>query len=121
MRIDKYIWHVRLFKTRSKATKACKEGKVLVNSENVKPSFELQEKDLIGIRKSGVILEYTVLGFPANRVGAALVPDYLKDCTAEEVKAKLKTIQIAQKQYRSYGTGKPSKKDRRALQKFFKK
>lgn len=119
MRVDKYIWHTRLFKTRSVATKACKEGKVTVNDKGVKPSHELNENDTIGVRTNGVVLYYKVLGFPKNRVGAKLVADYLCDVTPNDTKEKLKTIQESQRQYRGYGTGKPSKKDRRDINKFF--
>ena len=119
MRVDKYIWHTRLFKTRSKATKACKDGKVLVNEAGVKPSYELNKNDTIGIRQNGVILSYKVIDFPKNRVGAKLVADFMVDVTPEETKEKLQTIQESQRQYRGYGTGKPSKKDRRDINKFF--
>lgn len=120
IRIDKYIWAVRLFKTRSLATKEVKNGKVKVNGTDIKPSYEVKVGDEIELRKQGSAFTYKVLDLLEKRVGAKLVPDYLKDITPEEEIEKFKMKQIVQRQYtQQYGKGKPGKKDRRELDNFW--
>ncbi len=118
VRIDKFIWCVRLSKTRSKATEKVKKGKVLLNGVQVKPSKEVQEGDEVGIRKHTSTFLYTVKDTLSNRVGAKLVENYIRDITPQEEIEKYKTFQAAQSSYRHHGTGKPSKKDRRAIASF---
>jgi ribosome-associated heat shock protein Hsp15 len=118
VRIDKFIWCCRLSKTRSKATESIKKGKVKLNNDNVKPSKEVQIGDLIQINKANAVFEYKVLSLLKNRVGAKLVEEYIKDVSKQEEVDKYKTYQAAQKTYRQYGTGKPTKKDRRSLEEF---
>ena len=117
-RIDKYLWAVRLFKTRSLAAEQCKTQKVLVNQEVVKASRELKPGDLIQVKKNTAIFSYRVLNLLENRVGAPLVKDYLEDITPEAELEKYKTYQLAQREYRDFNLGKPSKSDRRKLRKF---
>ncbi|MEN8811400.1 MAG: S4 domain-containing protein, partial [Flavobacteriales bacterium] len=76
-RIDSFLWSVRLYKTRSKATEACKKNRILINEAEAKPSKEVKVGDVILIRKSGVKFEYKVLEILSIRVGAKLVPDYI--------------------------------------------
>jgi ribosome-associated heat shock protein Hsp15 len=118
VRVDKFVWCSRLAKTRSKATDLIKKGKVRLNNENVKPSKEIQIGDTLQIMKANATFEYKVLALLKNRVGAKLVADYINDITKEEEIEKYKTYRVAQQTYKQYGTGKPSKKDRRDLDDF---
>jgi ribosome-associated heat shock protein Hsp15 len=117
-RIDSFLWSVRLYKTRSKATEACKKNRILINEAEAKPSKEVKAGDVILIRKSGVKFEYKVLEILSKRVGAKLVPDYILEITKIEELEKLKLQQLAQKTYRDKGAGRPTKKDRRDLEEF---
>ena len=117
-RIDSFLWSVRLFKTRSKATGACRKNSILVNGAEVKASKEVRKKDVILIKKSGIKYEYEVLEVLSKRVGAKLVPDYLIEITKVEEKEKLKLQQLAQKTYRGKGAGRSTKKDRRDIEDF---
>ena len=117
-RLDKYVWSVRLAKTRSQAADAISKGKVKLNGENVKPAKDVKIGDEINIIKHTATFTYKVLNILDRRVGAKLVPDYLLDITPEEEIEKLKMFQVSQKSYRAHGTGKPSKKDRRDLDDF---
>lgn len=117
-RLDKYVWSVRLAKTRSQAADAISKGKVKLNGENVKPAKDVKVGDEINVIKHTATFSYKVLNMLDRRVGAKLVPDYLLDITPEEEIEKLKVFQISQKSYRAHGTGKPSKKDRRDLDDF---
>ncbi len=119
MRIDKYIWAVRIFKTRSLATKECKSNHVIVNDELVKPSRLLTIDDEIVVKKGPVFFSYKVLDFPKSRVGAKLVPEYVQDITPKEELHKLDMIREANRAVRDKGLGRPTKKDRRALNKYF--
>lgn len=121
VRIDKYIWAVRLSKTRSKATELIKKKKVRLNGEEVKPAKEVQEGDKIEILKNNAVFTYKIKALLEKRVGAKLVADYLIDITAPEEIEKFETYRAAQSSYRAYGTGKPNKKDRRALEEFLKR
>ena len=118
-RIDKYLWAVRLFKTRSLAAKHVKSAKVLIKGEAVKSSKELKIGDQFSVKKNTAIFSYEVINLLEKRVGAKLVPDYLRDITPIEEVEKYKAYQTAQNQYRQTGFGKPSKKDRRNINKFF--
>ncbi len=117
-RLDKYVWSVRLAKTRSQAADAISKGKVKLNKENVKPAKDVKIGDEINIHKHTAVFTYKVLQLLDRRVGAKLVPDYLIDITPEEEIEKLKMFQLSQKSYRQHGTGKPTKKDRRDLDDF---
>lgn len=114
-RIDKYLWAVRLFKTRSEATDACKGGKVKVNGENAKPSKMLKTGDVVTVRKSTVTYTYRVLQPAEKRLGAKLVPDYAENLTPQseidKLNAPVETFFVR----RDRGTGRPTKKDRREL------
>lgn len=120
VRIDKYLWCVRLSKTRSKATELVKKGKVKLNNEDVKPSREVNIGDTVSIIKHTTTFSYKIKDLLKNRVGAKLVDEYVIDVTPQSEIDKYKTYQAAQASYRSHGTGKPSKKERRALESFKK-
>ena len=118
MRIDKFLWCVRLFKTRSLATEQVKLGKVLSKNEELKPSKELKIGDEIQIKRGPVVFSYKVLAFPKARQGAKLVSAYLQETTNEEEKRKWLLLQEQLKLTRERGTGRPTKKDRREMDSF---
>jgi len=118
-RLDKFIWAVRLFKTRTLASAECKKNHVLINGEASKPSKNLKVNDVVSIKKGGVLFSYKVLAELEKRVGAKLVADYMKDVTSAEEIEKYKTMQMAQKVYRQNGLGRPTKKDRRDINDFW--
>lgn len=121
IRIDKFVWCVRLAKTRSIATEQVKKGKVKLNGEGIKPSRTVKVGDEIGIVKHTATFTYKVKAILERRVGAKLVQDYIIDTTTEEELAKFKVFQLAQQFYRKNGTGKPTKKERRSLDDFLNK
>ncbi len=118
MRIDKFLWCVRLFKTRSLATEQVKLGKVLSRNEELKPSKELKIGEEIQIKRGPVVFSYKVLAFPKARQGAKLVSAYLQETTTEEEKRKWLLLQEQLKLTRDRGTGRPTKKDRREMDSF---
>lgn len=118
MRVDKYLWCIRVFKTRSIATDACKENRVSVNGDTVKPAREVKIGEKITIRKGAIHFECKVVAIPKSRVGAAIVVDYATDITSEEELEKLKMIREGENQ-RPKGVGRPTKRDRRDIDRFF--
>ncbi|MBM71587.1 MAG: RNA-binding protein [Crocinitomicaceae bacterium] len=112
MRIDKYIWAIRVAKTRSMASSLCRDGKVEVDGKKVKASKVLKEGEEFTIRKGAIFYTYKVLSFPKSRVGASLVSDYSEDITSKEQLEKLEMIKLANID-RPKGLGRPTKKDRR--------
>ncbi|GAB2778329.1 RNA-binding S4 domain-containing protein [Salinimicrobium soli] len=119
MRVDKFLWCVRYFKTRSIATEACKQGKVRVQDAIIKPSREVFPGDKIVVRKNQINYELEVLDLPQSRVGAKLVNLYINDITPKEEFAKLELLKYSRDYYRKKGTGRPTKKDRRELDDWF--
>lgn len=119
MRVDKLVWCLRLTKTRSLATDLVKKGKVKVNESEIKPSREVKPKDVITILRHSAKFEFLVLEIPKSRLGPKLVPEFLKDVTQPEELDKYELYLTSQKTYRNYGTGKPTKKDRRDLDDFW--
>lgn len=117
-RIDKYVWSVRLTKTRSIATELASKGKIKLNGEQAKPSKEVKVGDIISIQKNNATFSYKVLQLLNNRVGAKLVAEYVLDITDPIEIEKYKSYQLAQSSYRQIGTGRPSKKDRRDISDF---
>jgi ribosome-associated heat shock protein Hsp15 len=115
MRVDKYLWCIRYYKTRSVATTACRTGKVKIKGDNVKPSREVYPGDQIQIRKDQVDYLIEVLDIPESRLGAKLVDIYRKDITPKENLEKLELLKYSKDYYRKKGTGRPTKKDRREL------
>ena len=115
MRIDKYLWCVRYYKTRSIATTACKKGQVKVNGASVKPSREVFPTDKIELRKDQIIYQVTVNDLPPNRVGAKLVDLYRTDTTPKSAFEAQELLKYSKDYYRKKGTGRPTKKDRRDI------
>ena len=114
-RIDKYLWAIRAFKTRSEATEACKGNKVRLNGEAAKASRDVRPGDLIEVRKGPVQYSWRVKALLEKRVGAALVPDYAEDLTPESEKEKLHAPVETFFVRRERGAGRPTKKDRRDI------
>ena len=114
-RIDKWLWAVRIFKTRAMATEACSGGKVKINETAVKASRKIITGDLIQVRKGVVKHLYCVLKIAEKRMGAKLVPNFLDDITPEEELAKLKSSQKQSIQIREKGQGRPTKRERRMM------
>ncbi len=115
MRVDKFLWCVRYFKTRSLATNACKTGKVKIKGANVKPSREVFPQDKITIRKNQINYEIEVLDVPTSRLGAKLVGLYINDITPKEAFESLELLKYSKDYYRKKGVGRPTKKDRRDI------
>jgi len=115
MRIDKFLWHTRYFKTRNIATNACKKGHVRINECVVKPSREVFPMDAVVVRKNQINFQFTVLDIPNNRIGAKLVDIYRKDTTPKEAFENEEMVKYAKKYYRQKGMGRPTKKDRREI------
>ncbi|MCR5861878.1 RNA-binding S4 domain-containing protein [Flavobacterium sp. J372] len=115
MRIDKYLWCVRYYKTRSIATQACQKGHITINGQQVKPSRDVFAGDKITVRRDQINYMLTVLDIPANRVGPKLVDIYRKDETPPEAFEHLELLRLSKEHYRAKGTGRPTKKDRREL------
>lgn len=119
MRIDKYLWCIRLFKTRSIATEACKKGHVKIDGTNLKPSKDVFGNEEITIRKNQINYKIKILDIPPNRVGAKLVDLYRKDLTPKEEFEKTELLKYAKDYYRKKGTGRPTKKDRRDIEDYY--
>jgi len=122
IRIDKFLWSVRLYKTRTLATDACKKGWVMVNKSNVKPSRTLKIGEIIFVKTDFIFRQFKVLQPLHNRVGAKLVENYIVEVTPDEDLLKLKTIKELDpfgKVQRETGTGRPTKKERRDLEDYF--
>lgn len=115
VRIDKFLWAVRLFKTRTLAANACKMGRILINGNNIKSSAKLNGDETLTVRKPPVTYTYKIKDLTENRVGAKLVGNFLEDITPEEEKLKLDLSHSAPVAYREKGTGRPTKKERRII------
>ena len=118
MRIDKYLWCTRYFKTRNMATQACKKGSIRIGDSIVKPSREVFPGDEISVRKNQINYSLEVLEIPPNRVGAKLVGLYRTDTTSKEAFENQEMLKFAKHHYRKKGQGRPTKKDRRDLEDF---
>ena len=121
MRVDKFLWCVRYFKTRSQATQACKKGHVKVNNDKVKPSREVFPTDEIGLRKNQIDYKIEVLDIPKSRIGAKLTNIYIIDKTPKEEFKAQDALKYSQDYYRKKGTGRPTKKDRRDIDEYLEK
>lgn len=118
MRLDKFLWCVRYFKTRSQAAEAIKKNRVQVNGGVAKSSREVTPADKIIVRKDQIDYEFEVLQMPKSRLGAKLVSLYIVDRTSKEELEKRELRKLSQDYYRSKGEGRPTKKDRRDLDDF---
>ena len=118
IRFDKFVWFVRLTKTRSIATELISKGKIRINGLDVKPSKDVKVSDVIHVLKNSAVFTYKIKALIDKRVGPKLVIDYLEDITPLEEIEKFKLYVDSQSVYRQNGTGKPTKKDRRSLDDF---
>lgn len=119
VRVDKYLWAMRIYKTRSIATDACKCGRVKINGVEVKPSRMFHVGDIFTVRKGPITYTYRILQLWGNRLGAKMVPEYLQDITPKEQLELLELACYAAQSGRDRGTGRPTKKDRRDIEQFF--
>lgn len=116
MRIDKYLWCIRYYKTRNIATTACKKGQVQINGQVAKPSREVFPTDKIAVRKNQINYQLTVLDIPNSRVSAKLVSIYAVDTTPKEALEHSDLLKYSKDHYRKKGAGRPTKKDRRDIE-----
>lgn len=117
-RIDKWLWAARIFKTRTIASDACKNGRVAVNGVNVKPSRMVKVGDVISVRKPPVTYSFKILKTIEQRVGAKLLPDIYENVTPQSQYELLEMSRISGFVDRARGTGRPTKKERRAMDAF---
>ena len=127
VRVDKYLWAMRIYKTRSIAADACKNGRITMvqscpdgakNGVQLKPSRTFHVGDTFNVRKGPITYTYRVLQLTENRLGAKLVPEYLRDCTSPEQLEILELARMAGNGVRDRGLGRPTKKDRRDIETF---
>ncbi|HEU5081203.1 MAG TPA: S4 domain-containing protein [Opitutaceae bacterium] len=118
-RIDKWLWAVRVFKTRSLATDACRAGSVEVNGQPAKPARDVRSGETITVRQGLVFRTFRVLGIPKSRVGPKLVAAFSEDKTPPEEFAKARERSVQQVLAREKGSGRPTKKERRDLEQLF--
>ncbi|MDO5616679.1 MAG: S4 domain-containing protein [Cruoricaptor ignavus] len=115
MRIDKFLWSVRIYKTRNIASEEIKKNRISIGENAVKSSKEVKEGDIIKIRKNQIDYKIKVLQIPKSRIGAKLVPEHIIDMTDKEQYEILKLRRMQQDYYRIKGEGRPTKKDRREI------
>ena len=118
-RIDKWLWAARIFKTRSIAADACKNGRVTIGGVNVKPSHVVKVGETVSVRKSPITYSFRILKTIEQRVGAKLLPEIYENVTPPEQYELLEMNRISGFVDRARGTGRPTKKDRRAMDAFF--
>ena len=115
VRIDKWLWAVRIYKTRSIASTACSGGKVKIEGNSVKPSRMIQIDEIISVRKRYITFRYQVLGLLEKRISAKILNEFVLDITSEEEKLKMKINLSIPSRRREKGSGRPTKKERRNL------
>lgn len=118
MRIDKFLWSIRFYKTRNIAAEEIKKNRVSIGENTVKSSKEVKEGDIIKIRKNQIDYKIKVLQIPKSRIGAKLVALHVADMTEKEQYELLKLRKMSQDYYRAKGEGRPTKKDRRDMDDF---
>ena len=118
VRVDKFLWAMRIYKTRSIAADACKNGLISINGVQLKPSRTFKVGDTFNVRKGPITYTYRVLQLTENRLGAKLVPEYIQDCTSPAQLEILELARLAGNGSRDRGTGRPTKKDRRDIEIF---
>lgn len=118
VRVDKWLWATRIFKTRTIATEACKKGRVSISGINVKPSRPLKVGEIVDVRKPPVTYSFRVKALAENRMGAKLVPEYLENVTPASQMELLEMVKISGFINRQKGLGRPTKKEGRELSRF---
>ena len=114
-RIDKWLWAVRIYKTRSIASEACKKGHISIGDRTAKPAHNIRVGDIVNVKKSPITYSFRVLKCAENRVGAKLVPELMENITSQEQYEILEMSKISGFIDRQRGTGRPTKKERRDL------
>ena len=117
-RIDKWLWSMRVFKTRTIATEACKKGRVTINGVAIKPSRLVKVGEIIDVKKPPITYTFKVLAIPTGRLGAKLVPEFLENLTPKSQYDLLEMSRISGFVDRNRGMGRPTKKEGRQLSKF---
>lgn len=118
VRIDKWLWAVRIFKTRTVASEACKKGRVVIGNVDVKPSRNIRVGEIIGVKKPPVTFSFEVLELADKRMGAAMVPRFMRNVTPPDQYELLEMNRISGFVDRQRGSGRPTKKERRDLEQF---
>lgn len=118
VRIDKWLWAVRIFKSRSIAIEACKKGRIMIGGNSIKPSRMIKLGDIIQIKRPPITYSFKVLALTEKRMSAKLVPDFMQDVTPESELKILELNKLSGFVDRARGTGRPTKKDRRDLESF---
>ncbi|MBO5455376.1 MAG: RNA-binding S4 domain-containing protein [Muribaculaceae bacterium] len=118
VRVDKWLWAMRVFKTRTVATEACKKGRVYVGNTVIKPSRTIKVGDVVKVRKPPVTYSFRVLALTQNRLGAKLVPDYMENITPKSELDLLDVVRISGFIDRRKGLGRPTKREGRELAEF---
>lgn len=118
-RLDKWLWAVRLFKTRSLAVAAINAGSVEINAQPAKPARAVHAGETVTVRQGLILRTLRVVGTPASRVGAKLVPEYCTDLTPESEFAKVREQRMQQVLARAKGSGRPTKRERREVDRLF--
>ena len=118
-RLDKWLWAVRLFKTRAQATAAIRAGSVEVNARPAKPAREVHAGETVTVRQGLILRTLRVVGAPVSRVGAKLVPDYCTDLTPESEYEKVRVQRLQHVLARAKGSGRPTKRERREVDRLF--
>jgi ribosome-associated heat shock protein Hsp15 len=118
VRIDKWLWAVRLFKTRTQAADACKKGKVIIHNVPVKPSRNVKAGDVVSIKRNPFLFSFKVLALAENRMNAKLVIDFVENVTTADQLELIELAKLGGRMGRDRGTGRPTKKERRELEDF---
>lgn len=118
IRIDKWLWAVRIFKTRSLAADACEKEKILINDAEAKASRTIKLNDIVRVKKGALTLTFKVLQLTDKRMAGKNAPEYCQDLTPAEELEKMKLHALALRMSRNPGTGRPTKNERRALDEF---
>jgi ribosome-associated heat shock protein Hsp15 len=118
IRIDKFLWAVRIYKTRTLAAEACSKGQITINGMPVKPSRTVKIGEILFVRKPPIVHSYKILGLLDNRLSAQKVKEYIEDITSNEEVLKLEIARMQRNAIRDRGTGRPTKRDRRDMDKF---
>ncbi len=118
VRIDKWLWAVRLFKTRTLAAEACKKGKVIIHNIPVKPSRNVKVNDVVCIKRNPILFSFKVLALSENRMNAKLVQDFMLNVTTSDQLELIELGKLSGQNGRERGTGRPTKKERRELDDF---
>ena len=118
IRVDKFLWAVRIYKTRSIAADECRKGRITINDIQVKPSRNVEQGEIMTVKKPPVYYKYRIINVIENRTSAKLVGQFIDDITPEEEKQKLDFSMKGGTFYRDKGTGRPTKKERRVIDRF---